>query len=83
MSRNASLLKAIIDTNIIVSSFILKRGTPYQLVRAFYAHAFTLVISPSIRAEYEDVLSRPWTTERYGLSPEEVNEFLFYHRPAS
>ncbi len=40
-----------------------------------YEDAFRLVLSPSLREEYEQVLARPIFTQRFNLSAEEIRAF--------
>jgi len=51
--------KVIIDTNVIVSSLI-QRSYPYRIIfDLFIEDKICLCISPSLMAEYHDVLKRP------------------------
>lgn len=55
-------MKAVIDTNIIVSSF--RGGNPRKVIDLLDEGVFTLCISPSITEEYFRVLQRfPFTKE--------------------
>ncbi len=68
---------AVVDTNLIVSGLILKRGRPYELVEALRRGAFHPVLSEPLRVQYGRVLVRPKFAQRYGITPEEVASFLF------
>ncbi len=68
---------AVIDTNLLVSGLILKRGAPYELIEALRRGAFTMAIALQLWQEYEEVLPRRKFAERYGLTQEEVADFLF------
>ena len=46
-------MKAVLDTNIIISGLYSKRGASYQLLRAAISGELTFVISPLIAFEYE------------------------------
>ncbi len=51
--------KIVIDTNVIVSSFI-QRSYPYQIINElFIEDKFQLCVSDELLAEYYEVLSRP------------------------
>jgi len=50
---------AAIDTNVLVSALINRKGTPAQLVAKIRGFELTPVMSTSILAEYADVLCRP------------------------
>ncbi len=62
------MLKAVVDTNVLVSGTILSRGNPYQVLEAWRRSQFILVLSPDIIAEIEAVLRRPKIFKKYGLN---------------
>ncbi len=62
------MLKAVVDTNVLVSGTILSRGNPYEILEAWRRSQFILVLSPDILAEIEAVLRRPKIFKKYGLS---------------
>ena len=76
MRSASSRASAVVDTNLIVSGLVFERGAPRRLVRAGFDQTFSMLISQSVRAEYERVLTRPWFATRYGLSPDDVDAFL-------
>jgi uncharacterized protein len=51
-------IRAVYDTNILVSAFIGK-GAPYKALMAVYDGKVRLITSHEILLELEDVLSRP------------------------
>ena len=51
-------IKAVYDTDILVSAFIGK-GAPYKALAAVFEGKVRLILSPDIMLEFEDVLSRP------------------------
>jgi len=54
------LTRAVLDSNVLVSAFISRRGgAPDLIVRAWREGAFELVVSPQLIAELTDVLGRP------------------------
>jgi len=69
-------IRAVIDTNLIISGLISQGGTPHQLIALWRQGRFTLLVTPEIQAEYERVLARPVFAKRYGLSQEELSAFL-------
>jgi putative PIN family toxin of toxin-antitoxin system len=77
MSEPRGLARAVVDTNQFVSGLISKVGLPYQLIEAFRHGSFTLLISPSLRAEVEEVLQRDKFRIRYRISDDEREQFLF------
>ena len=54
------MTRAVLDSNVLVSAFISRRGgAPDLIVRAWREGAFELVVSPQLIAELTDVLGRP------------------------
>ncbi|MBI2060213.1 MAG: putative toxin-antitoxin system toxin component, PIN family [Nitrospirae bacterium] len=49
-------LRAVLDTNVLISAFLNRKGIPYRLYRAARRRAFTLVLSESVLEE----LRRVW-----------------------
>ena len=69
-------VRAVIDTNIWVSSFINPFGFPARLRKAFSEGAFHLVISEPMIEELGDVLARPRIRDRYGITDEDIHGLL-------
>ena len=69
-------VRAVIDTNIWVSSLINPFGFPAFLRKAFAEGAFYLVISEPLIEELGDVLARPRIRDRYGITEEEIRDIL-------
>ena len=67
-------LVVIIDPNVLVSAFVSEHGIPYEVVSAWAATQFELVVSPALLAELHEVLSRE-KFRRYG-SQAEVEVFV-------
>lgn len=65
-------VRAVIDTNIWVSSLINPFGFPALLRKAFAEGAFHLVISEPLLQELGDVLARPRIRDRYGITEEDI-----------
>jgi putative PIN family toxin of toxin-antitoxin system len=64
--------RVVIDTNIVVSAAITRRGAPAAVLDLVAAHRVTLCVSRPILAEYEGVLLRP----KLRLDPERVRWLL-------
>lgn len=62
------MLKAVVDTNVLVSGTILSRGNPYEILEAWRRNEFTLVLSPDIISEAEAVFRRPKIFKKYRLT---------------
>lgn len=52
-------MRAIVDTNVLISGLISKAGAPRTIVDAIVAGRITPVFSPETLAELRDVLARP------------------------
>jgi putative PIN family toxin of toxin-antitoxin system len=77
MTKQNTPVRAVVDTNLIVSGLLKKPGVPYQIVEALRHGHFTLVLSPLLLTEYRQVLQRPKLREKYTLTEEEITAFLF------
>lgn len=51
------MIRAVLDTNIIISG-LFWQGPPRLVLRAGISQTFTLLLSPSLIAELQDVVSR-------------------------
>jgi putative PIN family toxin of toxin-antitoxin system len=51
-------MRAVVDTNVLVSGILSATGPPARIVEAIFAGAIEPVYDPQILAEYEDVLTR-------------------------
>ena len=69
-------VRAVIDTNIWVSSLINPFGFPALLRKAFAEGAFHLVISEPLLEELGEVLARPRIRDRYGITEEDIQGLL-------
>jgi putative PIN family toxin of toxin-antitoxin system len=67
---------AVLDTNLTISGAITPHGIPTRILRAYERRLFTLVSSPDLVVEVEDVLTRPKITERYRPDPVLVRALL-------
>lgn len=69
-------IKAVIDTNIWVSSLLNPFGFPARLSKSFEKGAFHAVISEPILEELAEVLNRPRIKHKYGISENDIKELL-------
>lgn len=65
-------MRAVVDTNVLVSGLMGSIGPPWQVVMAMAAGQIRPVVCAGIVAEYHDVLPRP----RLRLRPERAAELL-------
>jgi hypothetical protein len=70
------MLKVVLDTNIFVSSLLVKVGLPAQILGALRKRQFILVTSPSIIAEIRATLSYPYIRRKYEIFEEERDELI-------
>ncbi len=70
------MLKAVVDTNVLVSGTILSRGNPFEILEAWRRYEFTLITSPEITTEVEAVLRRPMFYKEYGLTESLVSRLI-------
>lgn len=69
-------VRAVIDTNIWVSSLLNPTGYPAQLRRKWEEGKFKLIISDPLINEFIDVLSRPRIRDKYGIKQEMILELF-------
>ena len=77
MNAQSPSIRAVVDHNLFVSGLISAHGLTSQLIAQFRQDAFVLVTSAQLRSELEEVLRRDRFRTKYGLTPEEVADFLF------
>lgn len=59
VSEQAGLVRAVLDTNVLVSATLSPSGPSSRIFALFRRGRFELVISPALLDEYLDVLLRP------------------------
>lgn len=69
-------MRAVIDTNVVVSGLIHPRRTPGQILRALRDRLFVPVVSLPILEELAAILARPWLQDRYGIDESDVQDFF-------
>jgi putative PIN family toxin of toxin-antitoxin system len=70
------VIKAVIDTNILVSGLISPKGHPAKILDYWQKRRFILVTSDAIIKEVERVLRYPKIAKRYHLSMERIREYV-------
>jgi putative PIN family toxin of toxin-antitoxin system len=71
-------MRAVIDTNVLVSGFITRRGNPYRIIVAIHAGQFEFIISQSLIDELADVVRRDAFLARGVASSNEVSAFFAF-----
>jgi putative PIN family toxin of toxin-antitoxin system len=69
-------VRVVIDTNVLLSSLLSRRGASFRLVQRLGSPQFQPVISPPLCLEYEDVFRRPGLLA--GYTPQDIGDFLDY-----
>lgn len=72
------MLRAVIDTNVLIKARRSRAGASNALMRAVDAGAFTMLVSVPLFLEYEAVLTRPEHLLAAGLSRDQAQAFLNY-----
>lgn len=75
------MLRAVLDTNVLVSALISPRGTPAQLLRAWGFGSFELIVSPTLLDELQRVLACPKLRRRVRKS--EADTFVAWLKRAA
>lgn len=70
------MLRIVIDTNVLVSSVISKKGAPAQLMDAWSDHTFDIVVSEAIIHEVERVLLEPHVKQVFNITEERITKFV-------
>jgi putative PIN family toxin of toxin-antitoxin system len=70
------MMRIVLDANVLVSAILSPRGTPAQILNAWRAEQFDLVISQAILAEIDRVFRYPKIAKRHRWSEEQLQTFL-------
>jgi uncharacterized protein len=71
-------MKAVVDTNVLVSGVLSPRGAPAQILEAWREGRFQIVSSAPLVEELRRVLARPSIAGRLGWSPDQRRQFVSY-----
>ena len=71
------MIRAVIDTNILVSGSIKRGSPPAQVLQAWRKGKFILVSSKSILNEFSKVLNYRKIKTKYHLKKKDIEEILF------
>lgn len=69
-------MRAVIDTNVVISAFLSPAGTPSQVLNAWRLDAFELVVSESILIEYQKALSYESIRARHDMDAEDIAQVV-------
>jgi hypothetical protein len=70
------MLRVVIDTNVIVSGILSRKGAPAELLNAWRERRFLLLSSPAIVAEVWAVMKYPRIHKKYHLSDEDIEQTI-------
>jgi len=67
------MLKVVLDTNVFVSSLLVRQGPPAKVLEAWRGRQYLLAISPAIIAEIEATLRYPRIRHKYAITDDDVS----------
>ena len=70
------MIRAVLDTNVLISAFIIRHGAPRHIFNAWREGKFELVTSLPILQEVDDVLHRPNIQRKYALGEDDIYAYL-------
>jgi putative PIN family toxin of toxin-antitoxin system len=70
------MLRVVIDTNILVSALLSKKGAPSQILDAWRERKFLVVTSEAAILEVKRVLKELKSTGKYALTDEDIAAVL-------
>lgn len=70
------MLRVVIDTNVIVSGILSRKGAPVELLKAWRERRFLLLTSLAIVAEVRAVLQYPRIRKKYPLSNDDIEQTI-------
>lgn len=70
------MLKAVLDTNVIVSGTISSSGAPFEILEAWRNRKFILVTSPPVLKEIQRVFEYPKIKKSYSLDTKTIANIL-------
>lgn len=69
-------MRVVLDTNIVVSSFIVPTGSPAKVLERMRDGAYELFISEDILAEYLEILQEDSISARHGYTQDEISRLV-------
>lgn len=66
------MIRAVVDTNILVRAVIKPLGTVGPVLRRLRDGAYVLLFSEPLMTELVDVLNRPHIRDKYGLAQKDI-----------
>ena len=75
-ARKGKQVKAVIDTNVLVSGLFAESGAVAELMELWFDERFELVTSEAILAELYRVLHKPAIQEHFGPTEHDIDEYI-------
>lgn len=69
-------MKSVVDTNVVVSSFLSPDGVRAKVLKAWQNQQFELVVSEDILVEYERALNYQEVSSRHGMDADQVGQVI-------
>ena len=69
-------MRAVVDTSVLVSGMIKRKGTTGDVLHALRDGRFTVVYSTDILVEIIDVLGRPTFRSKYQIEPDDITALI-------
>lgn len=69
-------MRVVLDTNLFVSAIIESRGKPAQILDAWRAHRFDLILRDDLVQEIREVLGFPRIQKRHQWTQQDIETFL-------
>ena len=70
------MIRACLDTNVLISGLISSKGAPHEILSALSSRDFMLITSLEILGEIEEALNYPKIKKSYKLSPNEIKRLI-------
>ena len=70
------MLRVVFDTNIFVSSLLVREGLPAQVLNAWRERKFLLATSPTFVSEIQSTLNYPRIRRKYNITNKDVSQLI-------
>jgi len=70
------MLRVVIDTNVIISGILSRKGAPAELLNAWRDRRFLLLCSSAVVNEVRAVMQDPLICHKYQLSNDEIEQTI-------
>lgn len=72
------MIRAVVDTNILVRAIIKPVGTVGPVLRRLRDGAYVLIYSEPLLTELVDAVNRPRIKDKYGVTPEDIETLMAF-----